>query len=253
MIKAKTEFKEWAEGFSGCDGGNLKGPIWFCGIEYGGDESEGSLKFEKLEEPPEITEAYRLEFVKYQYNQKVLKIYAAMLNRELKDYRDLCIKEGAFAKDSELFKLNLYPIAFHNDSDSLWEKWLCEKTGFPTKPIYRAWCQINRFKFFYDLVQKYSPKIIIGTGRAYKNDFLIAFGGIDNVFENSGNIKAENIDDSRLSFEYAIVNNGKTILVISPFLGGRYGLSSDVQIESFGRKISEICDQHFGQNWRLAK
>lgn len=180
----------------------------------------------------------------------MLKIYAAILRRELKEYKDLCIKEGAFSEKSELFKLNLYPIAFYDDSNFLWEEWLSKKTGLTTKPIYRAWCQMNRFKSFYGLVQTYYPKIIIGTGRTYKTDFLIAFGGIENVFSNLKAIKTEQIDDSKLSFDYVAINDGKTILAISPFLGGRYGLSSDLQIENFGHRISAICNEQFGGNWR---
>jgi hypothetical protein len=35
--KVNELFSQWATSFSGCDGGDLKAPIWFCGIEDGGD------------------------------------------------------------------------------------------------------------------------------------------------------------------------------------------------------------------------
>jgi hypothetical protein len=34
-MKVGQDFERWAKGFSGCDGGNLHGAIWFCGIEWG--------------------------------------------------------------------------------------------------------------------------------------------------------------------------------------------------------------------------
>jgi len=37
--------KEWACSLSGCDGGNIEGDIWLCGIEWGG--ASGSDYYEK--------------------------------------------------------------------------------------------------------------------------------------------------------------------------------------------------------------
>jgi len=34
-------FKEWACSFSGCDGGDLKSPVWLCGIEWGYSNPDG--------------------------------------------------------------------------------------------------------------------------------------------------------------------------------------------------------------------
>jgi len=42
-------FKEWACSFSGCDGGDLKSPVWLCGIEWGFSNPDG-LTGEEYEE-----------------------------------------------------------------------------------------------------------------------------------------------------------------------------------------------------------
>lgn len=77
-ITANPEFSEWAKSYSGSDGGNISGSIWFCGIESGGGDTEESLTFEK--DPAEyVNEQYREQFKKYQYNWKVLKIYSTLL------------------------------------------------------------------------------------------------------------------------------------------------------------------------------
>ncbi len=34
-------FKTWGKGFSSCDGGNLHGSVWFCGIEWGAGKEHG--------------------------------------------------------------------------------------------------------------------------------------------------------------------------------------------------------------------
>ena len=43
------------------------------------------------------------------------------------------------------------------------------------------------------------------------------------------------------------VNENKTILAIIPFLGGRYGLNSDVLLQEFGKRIRDLCKQKFGE------
>ncbi|TYA50756.1 hypothetical protein FXB78_07520 [Aggregatibacter actinomycetemcomitans] len=32
------KFKDTALSFAGCDGGNLKSDVWFCGLEWGGEQ-----------------------------------------------------------------------------------------------------------------------------------------------------------------------------------------------------------------------
>jgi hypothetical protein len=34
-VNVNPVFAKWATGFSGCNGGNLHGSVWFCGIEWG--------------------------------------------------------------------------------------------------------------------------------------------------------------------------------------------------------------------------
>ena len=34
--KMNEKFEKWATGYSGFDGGDPKGKIWLCGIEWGG-------------------------------------------------------------------------------------------------------------------------------------------------------------------------------------------------------------------------
>src|SRR3990172_9532296 len=56
QLNVTPEFEKWARGFSGCDGGNPKGSIWLCGIEWGLGK-EHSLEEElrtPVSEPPQI-------------------------------------------------------------------------------------------------------------------------------------------------------------------------------------------------------
>jgi len=41
-------FKVWATGYSGFDGGNPHGQIWVCGIEWGGQNPKNISQIEEL-------------------------------------------------------------------------------------------------------------------------------------------------------------------------------------------------------------
>jgi len=167
-IQSSNEFRTWATGFSGCDGGNRHGAIWFCGIEYGGNEDEQSFCFSDVSEPAHLS-ADQLEstLAKSQYMQKVAKSYAVLHGSEPSNYYQIALARKLFDEESDTFKINLFPISFHNDSDELWQKWLYERTGLPTKSLYRAWCQLYRFPKMKQWVCEGNPKVIVATGTSY--------------------------------------------------------------------------------------
>ena len=242
-IKANHSFADWSKSYSGCDGGNISASIWFCGIEFGGGHTEETLKFKPVNIPPYVDEKLRAKFITRQYNWKILKLYATILGYTPKEYTSVYKSSVAFDKSSDVFKLNLYPIAFHNKSTELWEEWHYKKTGFPSKPLYQSWCQLNRFPLMKQWVNKNAPKAIICTGSTYLREFLMAFSGIQDAFA----IMHENqLDGSALLWKE--INEGKTILFVIPFLG-QGGLKSDVQLEKYGHEINVICETHFGKSW----
>ena len=244
-IKVKDEFTKWAKGFSGCDGGNIDGPIWICGIEYGGNEE---LTFSDVSQPKYYSsddDREKLIHGTQRYNVKALKLYSAILGHDVSSYRNVALENKFLDKDSDLFKLNLYPIPFKKDKDDLWTREKYDQTGLPTKSIYRAWCQLYLFDEIRKWAKKHSPKLIIATGISYYNEFIMAFGGIDTV--HNAEIKKEKILDRELL--WLKINDDRTILAITPFLGGRYGLNSDELLEQFGKDISNICMKMLGVNW----
>ena len=242
-ISANIEFSEWAKGYSGCDGGNIKGSIWFCGIEFGGGHTEESLVFEKQEIPPYVDESYREEFKTYQYNWKILKIYSTLVGGNPANYKKIYRESRAFDKDSDVFKMNLYPIAFHNESSELWKEWHYRKTGLPTKHLYQAWCQVERFPVIRSWIKENKPRAIICTGTTYLREFVLAFDGIEHLFRP---LNQESLIGGGLY--WIPINQGQTILFVTPFLG-QGGLKSDVQIESHASKIRDICIEKFGGDW----
>jgi len=244
-ISAKPAFQSWATGYSGCDGGNISGRIWFCGIEFGGGHTRESLVFSDVSSPPSIHPEKLNSKLKYQYNQKVAKLYAVIRNNPISKWREVARDHQLFSDSSDVFKINLYPVAFPRDADELWESWLFELTGLPTKSIYRAWCQLYRFPEIKRWLEYGNPRLVVATGLSYADHFNFAFSGNDAAYqplEPGGKLEGRR-------FFYRLVNSDKTLLAVVPFLGGASGLHSDVQLDAIGRRLQELCSNHFGEQW----
>lgn len=227
-------FKEWGCSFSGCDGGNLNAKIWISGIEWGGGD-EGY--YQKL--PNEISKGtYDIsgkydwkDSLSYPYGRSLAKLFAAIHGHKVSGYRSY----AESLSGDEIFKLNLYPIAFKNTGNDLWRQHELDKiTGFEEKELFKAWCFINRFPFFSEQVQKIKPEIIIGTGVNYLVDFFACFASGHKLKDF---IRVEKIGERKLF--WARISE-KTHLFVIPFFSGSYGLNSDNLLQEFGDNIKEI-------------
>lgn len=240
-------FREWACSLSGCDGGNIDANIWLCGIEWGGG-SQGNYYEKDL--PVEIskgaaippTDKYDWEnSITYTYGRSFAKLYTAINGGQAENYTKVLNLSG-----KEIFKLNLYPIAFDSTDHNLWLKnKLNEITGFENKYLFNTWCFFNRFPTFSNLRKKHKPKLIICTGIDYLRDFLMFFGSNENIEElNTGKIipKSEKNKYDRTFYWVNIDNN--TLLVVIPFFSGRYGLNSNHLLEEMGERIKGLLEKH---------
>lgn len=230
-------FAKWAGAFSGCDGGDPTG-IWLCGIEFGQGHTEANLNLEEnLSEPGYVGgdgwEDWEVKkFPKHQYNQKALKLLCALAGHDVSKYREFYETERCFSKNSGYFKLNLYPIGFKDTSPTQWKPWHTDRTGFETKDEYKVWCRKNRFPVLRGWVEKYSPKLIVCTGMSIRGEFFEAFAD-----DPQGCVQE---DCAGKGIWFAAANAGRTLVVVTYFLGGRYGLKSDAELSTTGRRLAEL-------------
>ncbi|TGL45969.1 hypothetical protein [Leptospira perdikensis] len=249
-MKIKKEFENWAINLSGCDGGNLDGKIWLSGIEWGGGQNPKLLNFEKetkeLANATPVRSSSETERIlankdrKNTYDLNAYKLLSVIAKNDHLDnfkFKEFILNERPFEKKSNYFKLNIYPISFRNTSDSLWNDEWKNKTGFENKYLYKLWCWKFRFSFLQNLVINHSPKLIICVGKTYITDFIFAFEGIDKLrAHNEINFhKVNNNDLACLK-----VNNGKTLLCITPFLTNAGNLVGNEIISAFGKKIRNL-------------
>ena len=166
-LQVNPDFELWARSLAGCDGGNPKAEVWVSGIEWGYGKTAGQSDEEheaalieyyreelleemsrrRIEEPNDIYDWD--EHNKYPFGKSVAKLVLAYNGYSVDRYREA----SKILSQSDLFKFNLYPIAFRNVDDALWDKYgLDEITGLPTQHAYRAWCLVNRFPAIGDYV-----------------------------------------------------------------------------------------------------
>lgn len=236
----QQQVKEWACSFSGCDGGNPNAPIWLCGIEWGLRVKDGESYYQKLAEqimagpiPLTQTQFPWADSLTYPYGLSFAKLYQVIQGQAIDSHQDVKLLSG-----DELFKLNLYPIAFNSTDSGLWQQHGFDSlTGFSSKSLFNNWCFFNRFPFFAELKQKHKPKLIICTGINYLTDFLMFFGGVkqvDRIYEAK---LLANSPEKRTIYWTSLDG---TLLVVLPFLSGRYGLNSNALLQAAGEKIATL-------------
>jgi len=243
-------FQDWACSLSGCDGGNLEADTWLCGIEWGGGSYDNGIYYKK--HLPEEIKKGKVDLEKplfdwkdsitYPYGRSFAKLYAAIQGKDVNTYKKLALNN---CDGSELFKLNLYPIAFDSTDETLWHKYELDKiTGFDEKYLFQTWCFMNRFPAFSKLRAEKQPKLIICTGVSYLRDFFMCFGGNKT---SSGLIKydeieplSENNKQNKRRYYWVKIDSYTTLIVI-PFFSGTYGLNSNYLLTQMGNKIRELC------------
>lgn len=258
-----AKFYKWANSFSGCDGGNKDAPIWVSGIEWGLGKEKGQSdqdyekylkKYYQNDLPQaidngntEISSIYDWkEQLKFGFGIVLAKLYSVIKGFDIDSYKNPEIFNG-----NELFKLNLYPIAFPNTKPEtyldFWEKYKLERiTGFHDNENYRIWCFYNRFPIFNKILKSNgSSKLIICTGIDYLLDFYSAF-----ITDKSSSkiyiekIKTTSKNGNTFYKKYYWTLDKKNLIVVVPFFTGRNGLNSNEIIVNLGTRIKNILDSY---------
>ncbi|EEF15226.1 hypothetical protein CAMRE0001_1822 [Campylobacter rectus RM3267] len=233
-------FKKWALGFSGCDGGDIgsaQSPsIWLCGLEWGGGFKPEELADEFKDDVSKPSAGYESHErnLAYQYNIKALKLLCALSGAS--DHVKFNETVKPFTQGAKgYFKLNLYPLAFKNTSHSLWSEGFAEATGLENKSEYIRWIEQNRFPRLRVWAKERKPRLIICVGISYKNEFIVAFG------DEGAQVKEAVAGGKKF---YYFKNEAGTIVAITYFLGNPHGLNSDAAIKATGEKIAQILAQN---------
>ena len=215
----KDNFKRYLASFSGCIGGNLKAPIWICGIEFGG----------KVDVPNVLADINKdhNEPNKVEYTSNPNSKFDEGLRKILYIIEDNKQSPKLFTKfDNKHFRMNLYPLPYpsiKSTNDYI-------NTLGLNKQTYYDLCENIRFPFLNHLYKAYKPKILLCFGTTFAEKFITAFKNNDYITYK------KNINNKKI----IIYTNHENAIIICPFLRSISGLNSNLEINTFGNEIKNI-------------
>ena len=212
--------------FMGMDGGNINSDIWFCGVEFGSDYEQMAAYYEnyvKFYDLKDLKIPFRDDcselFLKSIYDRFLAAMYINLFKEEKltnpinTNLIEKVLKEELYNKNSNIFKLNLFPIS---KKDIGWNKTIESEAGI-TKDRYYDSLFRNRADFFKELIKMFEPKLIICTSpKDYKDFFIEAFFSQKQQINHSWEYLTL---DSKKKFKISVFESDKTKIVIIPFLG----------------------------------
>lgn len=279
--KPTPEFEAWAKSFSGCDGGDLNAPIWFCGIENGANKSDQKKREKQTKE--DFLEKWKIEvddwkklqcpkgisdrkefFSNNPYDQKVLKLHASMFHEldekgkfvfddidkyknsnDVPDFLAYANKYQMYGNSStsnrSVFKLNLFPLAFNSTDHG--KDWSAEAraTGLDDAS-YHKYCRDHRFSQIKKWVLDNSPVRKLIICTGKTYEKDFVMAFIG---EQTGRKEIDWNNGSKKLILHTGTSDSSPMLIITPFLGfWRHCLNKDSEIAKVGRAIrDEVKDK----------
>ncbi|MCW7517030.1 hypothetical protein ND810_17825 [Leptospira levettii] len=234
---------------AGCDGGNINAKVWTFGLEWSGNKdslTQWQYKYYKknLNERNEIMIPYRDEEC-FTLQSKVVNDYLlknqfdnllanftyglTLINTDDKKIEDThnFIKKTLYGKESQIFKLNLFPLPLPEHTFHFTEYF--DILGIQlSKKEYLQKCKDNRFPLFRKLIDKYTPNVIIcfGIGEESKKFFMecLAISKENASSPKKFNVTTPDYDAPRefIKLEYQTPSTQKIPVYILPFLTTRF-------------------------------
>ena len=237
----REKVRNYMASYRGIDGGNPNAPVWICGIEHGGKSDRGIPDISPEARPGSWTEEFKKEFPDFSswpYHQKVAKLMVALRRSKpgadphgsVDGWRQY-LAEELYVLEGETFKLNLFPLASPRDNDDKWFEDYGARIGMTIKDDYRALCRGARFDFLRGLREHHRPRLVLGTGRTYREDFAAAFGFAGRSCEQM------DVRFGSARRECFVYRDEDGTLVVCPFLGGRNGVNSHGLIWELSRLL----------------
>ena len=230
------KFADWAVQPSAGGLGDPAGRVWLCGIEPGSARGvhDGAVgDFDRLRKAvANGAQALR----PYDWNANLshrfglwqAKLLTAIADKPGGTHKTAC-------REVRLLKLNLYPVSLPDTRDHRWaEHDFAVLTGLPTKALYRAWCEAERFPVLARLVAEHRPRLIVCSGLSLVERFIAAFAGTGGVSR-----WREVTLDQGIRFYAIDLAGGSTHLAVIPFYGKPGALNTDDMVLRMGHRIRQ--------------
>ena len=278
--KVPDEFKNLCHSFFGSTAGNIRSPIWFCGLEWGGGyDADTPILLDTLkpygfrELHTWTADSFRKSFWASgsPYCQNVIKLLVGLQQGHYQScdnitnfkwrptevwFEDLG-RRHIVGPHGLAMVLNMFPISVpnRNVSTGSWNSYQVRMMNGKSKKI-TDWSGLTNFydylnaviefrhPLFTDIRKTYKPKLIICFGKDSKDSFSRLWGATSNVWTK----KVVSLDKGEIDFEYTILDD-ETLLVVAPFPANASGINSDEKINKISFAINQLCKESLGEGW----
>lgn len=257
MSKYNEDAVKWISSLSGFQGGNPSSELWFCGLEYQDcdlDIIKYPNRWSSVHNPPFVSVDEYLAHPEHGgdfFNSSLCHIAEAYYGMQKDE-----ILKNPFGQDSNIFKLNLYPLP-QKSTGEVFKKDIYNKTGILTKSELRTICidsslpnTTSRFDNFKKLLRNNNGKVkaIIGCSRQASDTFLLAFAEREEFYVLKKKLDVKHIicEDNRKRKNYygwCRPKDGPYIFII-PFMGGANpSFRNESDMIWMGKRIKEIIQK----------
>ena len=270
------QFQKLVESFYGCTAGNIHSPVWICGLEWGGGHDPSvPIPIQDLE-PYDFEELHCWSAKEFWDNfwageskfcQAVVKLLIGIRDGEYTSRKrpwnpDFLAETNLIGPKGLALTLNAFPISMHGTAQR-WNSWNTYQIRLAdgTPLLLKDWTKLNTYddyrKFvFQDRTNKYSnelqkrrPQLVVcfGYNDGHERLFGVKEGQIP--LPESFPCSGSGTNDCFLYMVPHINADTYTLVLVTPFPNGSYGLNSDKKITAVTKKITEIGQKYFGNNW----
>ncbi len=250
-VFTRQELDRYFASYVGMEGGNPRAPVWIC-------DRSPHASLEPLVAPlrPRATapawdavfrHRHRESMGKWLGHQYVARIMAAAraeaLRVRLADndweqyyWRHLYAPEGAE------FRLSLFPLSTQFDGRTTWSKAFRAQPELIPKSRYLDLCRHGeRFRFLAKICALWRPKVVVCLSQRHTDEYVEAFALEGIVGEETALQPADQIRRLRI-----FAKEGTT-WIFCPTIGGSAGLTSQVQLDAFGKFLGKhLAASDFG-------
>jgi hypothetical protein len=236
LLPMNPNLASMLEKFEGCEGGDpgsaTAPAIWVFGVEPGWSKFD-----QKSTEAPTnpLDDGYSVETqLQWIYNRNAFKLLAAIDGVPVSQYREFANRHQPFVQGSKgYFKGNLYPYACNNIS--IWPEDAATETGLASKAEYQQWCAQHRWPVIKNWIDEYQPKLFIGVGNSFRNQYALAVLGRKGPFDCQ-----EILVNGYKKRIYLAQEENRKLAVIPHLSGGSNGLNSDEATQRVGEILREF-------------
>ena len=235
--------------------GDLRAPVWICGIEFGGDAEAMSDEcllselagFDRRGGLPdtwnEKCDQFRADLRRWPFHRWVAKLMVGLRHAQeagqgvpsgsdcfagWQAYRD----EKLYRSGGDVLHMNLYPFSSRAVIDEGWSRIYAADPLLADKGAYYARCHGERFALLKACRERFRPPVIVATGIDSSETFARAFGFAGEP------VRHELLGTRRVERR----TQGGSSLFCVPFFGSRYGINSNALMVALVRLVAAHAD-----------